>query len=101
MSWDANNPILHNGEPGFVIDLNKLKIGDGKTPWRELEWLDCSCLSVNADSASLKFGENNTLMLFGFDAAEANQIPIKSENEILKWINLSQVAFSGMIEDLE
>ena len=36
--WKRNNPILSRGEPGFVIDRNRLKIGDGVTPWNELDW---------------------------------------------------------------
>ena len=27
--WEKNNPILSRGEPGFEIDTNRLKIGDG------------------------------------------------------------------------
>lgn len=34
--WYEVNPILRQGEPGFVIDANQLKIGDGITPWRDL-----------------------------------------------------------------
>lgn len=29
--WEKHNPILREGEPGFVSDKNKLKIGDGIT----------------------------------------------------------------------
>jgi hypothetical protein len=37
--WAELNPILQQGEPGFVYDTNQLKIGDGKTPWNELPYL--------------------------------------------------------------
>ena len=37
--WEKNNPILAQGEPGFVIDENKLKIGDGITAWKDLEYI--------------------------------------------------------------
>ena len=37
--WEKNNPILARGEPGFVIDENRLKIGDGSTPWMELDYI--------------------------------------------------------------
>lgn len=37
--WEKNNPILAVGEPGFVIDKNRLKIGDGVTPWNELDYI--------------------------------------------------------------
>lgn len=37
--WAEVNPILQRGEPGFVYDTNHLKIGDGKTPWNELPYI--------------------------------------------------------------
>lgn len=36
--WRELNPILARGEPGYEIDTNRLKIGDGKTPWRNLKY---------------------------------------------------------------
>lgn len=36
-AWNKNNPILAPGEPGFVIDKNILKIGDGVKTWKELK----------------------------------------------------------------
>lgn len=38
--WAEVNPILEQGEPGFVYDENRLKIGDGKTPWNDLPYID-------------------------------------------------------------
>lgn len=43
-AWEKNNPVLAAGEPGFVLDKNILKIGDGETRWKDL-------LPVSADSA--------------------------------------------------
>jgi hypothetical protein len=37
--WTAANPTLRRGEPGFERDTNKLKIGDGNTPWTGLDYL--------------------------------------------------------------
>lgn len=37
--WGRNNPILARGEPGFVIDENRLKIGDGETAWNDLDYI--------------------------------------------------------------
>ncbi|MDO4608861.1 MAG: hypothetical protein Q4B40_06690 [Clostridia bacterium] len=39
--WQAENPILLNGEIGFVSDayeINFLKVGDGKTAWNDLPY---------------------------------------------------------------
>lgn len=38
--WAEVNPILAEGEPGFVYDQNRLKIGDGKTAWNDLPYID-------------------------------------------------------------
>ena len=38
--WATVNPILANGEAGFVYDNNKIKIGDGVTPWNSLPYID-------------------------------------------------------------
>lgn len=37
--WEEVNPILQQGEPGFILDENRLKIGDGITPWNNLPYL--------------------------------------------------------------
>jgi hypothetical protein len=38
--WAEVNPILDAGEPGFVYDENRLKIGDGVTRWNNLPYID-------------------------------------------------------------
>lgn len=37
--WAELNPVLEAGQPGYVIDENRLKIGDGVTPWNDLPYL--------------------------------------------------------------
>lgn len=37
--WTTKNPTLRRGEPGFERDTNKLKVGDGSTPWNGLSYL--------------------------------------------------------------
>lgn len=36
--WEELNPVLEAGQPGFVIDENRLKIGDGVTAWSDLPY---------------------------------------------------------------
>lgn len=38
--WAEVNPVLEQGEPGFVYDENRLKIGDGITHWNDLPYID-------------------------------------------------------------
>ena len=37
--WLELNPILEAGEPGFVMDENRFKIGDGTTAWDNLPYI--------------------------------------------------------------
>lgn len=37
--WEAKDPVLALGEPGFEADNNKLKIGDGTKKWTELDYI--------------------------------------------------------------
>lgn len=37
--WSKHNPILGEGEPGYVTDENRLKIGDGVTAWNDLAYV--------------------------------------------------------------
>ena len=50
--WAEVNPILELGEPGFVYDQNRLKIGDGITPWNELPFVDGKREVSNFDFAN-------------------------------------------------
>lgn len=37
--WQKNNPVLASGEPGFCIDKNAIKIGNGQTAWNDLAYI--------------------------------------------------------------
>lgn len=50
--WAELNPILAQGEPGFVYDSNLLKIGDGVTHWNNLPYIEGKTEVSNFDSSS-------------------------------------------------
>lgn len=37
-AWEAKNPILAAGEPGYELDTRLFKIGDGTTRWMVLPY---------------------------------------------------------------
>ena len=37
--WESVNPILKPGEPGCELGSQRLKLGDGTTPWNELPYV--------------------------------------------------------------
>lgn len=47
--WAELNLVLAAGEPGFVTDENRFKIGDGVTAWNDLPYMGESSV-VNADT---------------------------------------------------
>lgn len=38
--WQSANPVLALGEQGFDVDLMRVKVGDGVTPWLSLPFID-------------------------------------------------------------
>lgn len=50
--WEELNPILAQGEPGFVYDNNKLKIGDGVTHWNDLPYIEGKSEIINYNLSS-------------------------------------------------
>ena len=47
--WSELNLVLEAGQPGFVVDENRLKIGDGVTAWNDLPYVGEACV-VNAQT---------------------------------------------------
>ena len=39
-AWRDLNPVLAVAEPGYEKDTGKMKIGDGNTPWNDLQYFD-------------------------------------------------------------
>lgn len=62
--WALVNPILKQGEPGFVLDENILKIGDGITPFNELPSIAINTLRRDNDYNYKKI-ENTFIPLNG------------------------------------
>lgn len=56
--WATVNPILAIGEPGFVYDSNKLKIGDGVSAWNELPYIGGSATNLTPVDGSLVIKDN-------------------------------------------
>ena len=60
--WKKNNPLLTKGEPGFELDTNRLKIGDGEKNYNDLPYIN-EAEVVNADSVGAfpSIGRVNTI----------------------------------------
>lgn len=85
-AWEKNNPILEKGEPGFVIDSNQLKIGDGITPWNDLPFIGGS-------------GVVNASYHYDFPSIGSQNIIYKAEKEkkLYQW-NSSSMTYESIGE---
>ena len=53
--WVKHNPTLGCGEAGYAYDVNVFKVGDGATPWTELQPVNVKApnnTGVNIDDSS-------------------------------------------------
>jgi len=92
-NWELHSDIVPAaGEPCFDVELNTLKIGDGKKTYAELEPINGAKLSADEKSIILKDG---TFKLAGFDAAEVGAQLIKTENGI-EWVVPSTEAITKL-----
>ena len=80
--WPANY-VLKDGEPGFELDTGKLKIGDNKTPWSQLDYLNGTA-TINTDGA-LIYSEG-LLSLNGLNGAIVGQVPAKAQDGAITWV---------------
>ena len=83
--WAKNNPILAAGEPGYTIDTNKLKVGDGETPWNDL-------LFVNEEASALITGVFGAETIDDFPlVGDINVIyKARKEKQLYQWNEESQ-----------
>ena len=74
--WEELNPILEQGEPGFVYDKYQLKIGDGITPWVDLPFI----------------GETDQTELIEEIISKLETIEIGAEVNVIEQIFLNEVS---------
>lgn len=80
-SWEKNNPILQEGEPGFALDTNILKIGDGKTRWLNLRAINGEGIASDEEIIDILIEED---MLFAITDSDGSILADENEN-ILTW----------------
>lgn len=93
--WSELNLILQAGEPGFVIDENRFKIGDGVTAWNDLPYVgESEVFNAQTHYDFPSVGKVNTIY-----KAETEQQVYQWSSTKLKYepLNVS----SGSILDIE
>ncbi len=84
-TFAKKNLILKEGEPGFELDTLRLKIGDGKTAWNNLKYVNEESIVVGDNNSIIV--NDNIISLNGFEGAQAGQSIRKNSNGQLEWYN--------------
>lgn len=96
-AWNKNNPVLACGEPGFCIDRNALKIGDGVKTWKELDYIGGASGGVFNAQTHFEFPSVGSADMI-YKAEEEKKI-YQWNDEKLKYEVLSEIEVT--IQDLE
>lgn len=98
-AWIKNNPILASGEPGFAIDKNALKIGDGTTPWNDLAYIGSSGGGGGIFNAKTHYEFPSVGSVDMIYKAEEEKKIYQWNSTLLRYEVLSEIEIT--IEDLE
>lgn len=97
--WDAANPVLAIGEPGFERDTNVLKVGNGADVWAVLKAVGADRVAKDGDTMTgqliLNAGLNiagGNLYVRGADASYGANVAIRSGSTGDKILVLRNVA---------
>lgn len=77
--WEEKNPILALGEPGFAYDVYGLKIGNGETPWHNLEYLGITSEEIKEIISTMQVED----LADGADYAKKEYVDEMFENLVL------------------
>ena len=90
--WIDKNPILREGEPAFSIDKNKLKIGNGNTHWKDLDYLSDTDMISYLSLYNLPM--INSVTLEGDKTG--SELGLQEEMESLEEADIDRIIFGGI-----
>lgn len=95
--WEELNPILEAGQPGFVTDENRLKLGDGATAWNDLPYIgEASVVNAQTRYDFPSIGRDNVIY-----KAEVEKCIYQWNAAGLKYELLGSTEISGDLSNIE
>ena len=92
--WKELNLVLEAGQPGFVTDENRLKIGDGITPWNDLPYMgEANVVNKQTHYDFPSIGRENVIY-----KAEAEKMMYQWNPTALKYEVLNSTESSGVLD---
>ena len=97
--WAELNLVLEAGQPGFVTDENRLKIGDGVTAWNDLPYIgEASVVNANTHYDFPSVGKENAIYkaasekaLYQWNAQELKYEPLGKAEITGDWTDISVI----------
>lgn len=96
LNWETINPVLQQGEMGYELDTNLIKIGNNVDTWLVLPYLQTSVTSIAAHPIS----ELNDVTITGSPSAIPDGNVLTWDSGTDQWINAEAVAGASAIGDL-
>ena len=95
--WAELNLVLEAGQPGFVTDENRLKIGDGATKWNDLPYIGEDNV-INADTHYdfPSMGKANVIY-----KAESEKLLYQWNDTDLKYEVVGEAEITGDLADIK
>lgn len=92
--WQELNLVLQAGEPGYVIDENRFKLGDGVTPWNDLPYIgESNVVNANTHYDFPSIGRENVLY-----KAESEKMIYQWNSTELKYEALNSGESGGVLD---
>ena len=90
--WIAKDPILREGEPALSIDIDKVKVGDGKRHWSQIPYLN---KDEQIDYLSLyNLPSINSIVLEGNKSG--SELGLQEEMDVLEEAEIDRILFGGI-----
>lgn len=95
--WAELNLVLEAGQPGFVTDENRLKIGDGITAWKDLPYFgESNVVNVATHLDFPSVGRENVIY-----KAESEKLLYQWNSADLKFEVVGEAEISGDLADIK
>lgn len=95
--WAELNLVLEAGQPGFVTDENRLKIGDGLTAWNDLPYIgEDNVINCQEHYDFPSIGRENVIY-----KAEAERLLYQWNSTALKYEVVGEAEISGDLADIK
>jgi len=96
--FTEHNPLLKYGEPSFVVDLNRLKIGDGIHCWIDLPYIGGESNTVRSYESRADLPETGTVGSLYYIIDDNDLLSWDAENN--EYVSVMQSKFDEMLNNV-